>query len=202
MRNTKFTACSTYFQGVIKVLRLNRVGVYGDYNVCKYLKDNNLVTYIWETYAWSSGLWEPRRNIEQYLNGAYIGGVQVDLDHALTDNFGQWRIPMPFTFNPNVLKQVKDMYARSVSGTMLDSDISRAWLNCAIGNTPDGKKRNFGPATTLEYLSVDWNGKDTIYVVFQWAYAAYHPGSGLTSFYDMNDNLIVGDVSRTLPPGV
>ncbi len=80
-----------YFHGVHSVLPLSRIGAYGSYRVMKFLLDNHLITWAWQTYAWSGGQWEPRRHIEQYENGMSIGGASVDYNHALTTDFGQWR---------------------------------------------------------------------------------------------------------------
>src|SRR6266496_1301359 len=71
--------------------------------VIKYLLDNHLITWAWQTYAWSGGQWEPRRHIEQYENGMTVGGASVDYNHALTANFGQWRTSIMIDLsNPDV----------------------------------------------------------------------------------------------------
>jgi hypothetical protein len=79
-----------YFHGVKDVLGLNRVGVYGSYYVVKRLFNAGLVTYGWQTYAWSGGQWEPRAQLRQYKNGQRIGGLSCDYDRAVVADFGQW----------------------------------------------------------------------------------------------------------------
>ncbi len=92
-----------YFNGVHSVLPLSRIGAYGSYRVIKFLLDNHLITWAWQTYAWSGGQWDSRRHIEQYENGMTIGGASVDYNHALTTDFGQWRtITMIDLSNPDV----------------------------------------------------------------------------------------------------
>ena|GEM_PF-2007241 len=78
-----------YFQGAASVLGLDRTGVYGGYKVVKYLLDHELVTFAWQTAAWSAGKWDARAHIRQ---GAYIkiGGVQCDANTSQKDDFGQW----------------------------------------------------------------------------------------------------------------
>lgn len=100
-------AINAYFQGVASVIGLNRTGVYGGYWVVKRLFDAGLVTWGWQTEAWSgdpAGLapagpdgdyLDPRcqilqRNSEGFVN---IGGVQCDINDAMTLNFGQWNPP-------------------------------------------------------------------------------------------------------------
>jgi len=95
---------NAYFQGVASVIGLSRTGVYGGYWPVKRLFDAGLVTWGWQTEAWSA---DPagaaptgpdgtyldtrcqlvQRNALGYTN---IAGVQCDIDEAVTDNFGQW----------------------------------------------------------------------------------------------------------------
>lgn len=68
-----------------------RLGVYGEYDVVKTAFDQGIVKIGWQTYAWSSGKWEPRAQIQQYRNGVQLAGGTLDLDRAVTSDFGQWR---------------------------------------------------------------------------------------------------------------
>jgi Domain of unknown function (DUF1906) len=79
-----------YFRGVASVIGLSRTGAYGSYRVLQYLFDAGLISYGWQTYAWSSGQWEARAHIQQYENGANLAGASVDYDRSMQDNFGQW----------------------------------------------------------------------------------------------------------------
>src|SRR6266581_1372333 len=89
------TQVAPYFQGVAKGIGLSRTGAYGSYRLLKYLFDNNLIAWGWQTYAWSGGQWEPRAHIQQYLNGVSMSGHSVDYDRSIKSDFGQWRIGGP-----------------------------------------------------------------------------------------------------------
>lgn len=79
-----------YFKGVASVIGLSRTGVYGSYRVVKYLLDNGLVKWAWQTYAWSGGQWDPRAHIRQYQNGVNLAGHEVDYNESMHSDFGQW----------------------------------------------------------------------------------------------------------------
>lgn len=80
-----------YFRGVASVLGLDRTGAYGSYRVIKYLLDNNLIKWAWQTYAWSGGAWDSRAHIQQYSNGINLAGHSVDYDRAMHPDFGAWQ---------------------------------------------------------------------------------------------------------------
>ena len=79
-----------YFRGVADALGKTRIGVYGGLPVIKAVLGSGLVTYAWQTYAWSAGALDPRANLFQYSNGHVIGGCGVDFCHSYTADFGQW----------------------------------------------------------------------------------------------------------------
>lgn len=79
-----------YFQGVASVLGLPRVGGYGGYKVVKYLLDHGLITWAWQTAAWSGGKWDARAHIRQPGTGLRINGVSCDNDTATQTDYGQW----------------------------------------------------------------------------------------------------------------
>jgi hypothetical protein len=79
-----------YFKGVASSIGLHRTGAYGSYRVLKYLFDQGLITWGWQTYAWSGGLWESRAHIQQYQNGISLAGHDVDYDRSMHPDFGQW----------------------------------------------------------------------------------------------------------------
>jgi len=84
--------CIDYFKGIASVIGLARTGAYGSYRVLEYLFNNRLIAWGWQTYAWSSGVWEPRAHIQQYLNGVSLSGHSVDYNRSMQSDFGQWRI--------------------------------------------------------------------------------------------------------------
>lgn len=79
-----------YFRGCIDILSLSRVGAYGGIRTIKFLFDNGLITWGWQTYAWSSGQWDARAHVQQYKNATTVCGASVDLDRAMVDDYGQW----------------------------------------------------------------------------------------------------------------
>lgn len=74
------------------MLGVARPGVYGGLRQVGAMFDAGLVSYGWQTYAWSAGQWDSRAQIQQYRNNQVIGGVSVDFDRATTADFGQWSI--------------------------------------------------------------------------------------------------------------
>lgn len=90
----KLGAIADYFDGVISVLGLPRTGAYGGYWLIKRLFDANLITWGWQTYAWSGSptLWDSRAQLRQIHNGVLVGGADVDQDEAETVDFGQWTV--------------------------------------------------------------------------------------------------------------
>lgn len=82
-----------YFKAIASVIGLHRTGAYGSYRVIKYLLDHNLITWAWQTYAWSGGLWDDRAHIRQYQNGVTLAGApgySVDYNQSMKPDFGQW----------------------------------------------------------------------------------------------------------------
>lgn len=81
-----------YFKGCCDVLGRSRVGVYGGLETVRFAHIYRLADYLWQTYAWSKGVWYPLAQLRQVRNGVFVGGVEVDLDTAVAPNFGQWRL--------------------------------------------------------------------------------------------------------------
>lgn len=81
---------ANYFRGVASVLGLGRTGAYGSYRVIKYLLDNHLISWAWQTYAWSYDQWDSRAHIRQYQNRVNLAGASVDYNESRQPDFGQW----------------------------------------------------------------------------------------------------------------
>lgn len=95
----QFAAITAYFQGVASVIGLHRTGVYGEFDLVKYLMDHNLVGrsadgshfYAWQCYAWSGGRYDERCALAQDKNGVRLANAyDVDLDSAHAEDYGQW----------------------------------------------------------------------------------------------------------------
>lgn len=81
-----------YFQAAALALGgVHRVGVYGSFRTVSTLLSRGLVGFGWQTYAWSGGQWDARAQLRQVANSQQIAGGAVDVNEALTDQFGQWR---------------------------------------------------------------------------------------------------------------
>ena len=81
-------AISAYFDGVASVIGHGRTGIYGGFPVVKRLFDAGKVTYGWQAYAWSYGMWDGRAQLRQ-IPGSVDGG-SLDKDQAIADDYGQW----------------------------------------------------------------------------------------------------------------
>lgn len=80
-----------YFRGVGDVIKdVNRIGVYGGLRAVRHLHLRKLVKYVWQTYAWSGGVWYDTTHIRQYRNNIQVGGVDCDANRAQGDDYGQW----------------------------------------------------------------------------------------------------------------
>ena len=118
-----------YLRGVSKVIGKARCGIYGGYGSVRQAFDLGLVSYGWQTYAWSTGIWDDRALLRQVANGIKVGPADCDLDEAAywssakvltaNDDYGQW--PRPAAPDPkpaayrhttNLLRTV-DSYAKA-----------------------------------------------------------------------------------------
>ena len=79
----------TYMTGVKSVLGRGRTGIYGCFTSVRACFDAGLVTYGWQTSAWSGGQWDNRAQLQQYNYKVMIGPAQVDQDRAMAQDFGQ-----------------------------------------------------------------------------------------------------------------
>lgn len=82
-------------RGAASVIGAARVGVYGGRRAIEWARRDGVAAWFWQTYAWSGGVWVPGNHIEQYRNGVQLAGATLDLDRALTTDFGQWGEDMP-----------------------------------------------------------------------------------------------------------
>jgi hypothetical protein len=88
----QFALIAEYYRGVASVIGLPRTGAYGGYRTIKFLFDLGLITYGWQTYAWSGipTTWDSRAQLRQIKNGVLVGGIDCDLNDAMTADWGQW----------------------------------------------------------------------------------------------------------------
>lgn len=181
-----------YFKGVASVIGLNRTGAYGSYRVIKYLLDNKLIQWGWQTYAWSYGAWESRAHIRQYQNGVTLAGHSVDYDQSMQSDYGQWLI------GEHTLQTYNEQ-ATGFSGWFLAKSAS-VW-ECK----QTGKTIQFGLKSLYQKLSVDGQalpvvglpltgelqlpvkGKNVTVQIFERGVLVYDPGHILDSQPGMGD---------------
>lgn len=77
-----------YLAGADSVLGAGAVGEYGGFYPVRIARDHG-VAWTWQSSGWSGGQWDARDTIRQ-TGSATVGGVQVDVNEAMTADFGQW----------------------------------------------------------------------------------------------------------------
>lgn len=116
-----YPAIKEYFIGAASAegtLGKDRIGMYAGYGPIKWAFDTGLITWGWQTYAWSGGLWEKRAHIQQYQNGVTLGGKNVDYDRAMYDDYGQWKIgESPVALTADDVARVAAATAKAVAQT-------------------------------------------------------------------------------------
>ncbi len=136
---------SAYFQGVASVMPVSQIGVYGSYRVVKGLKEAGLVTWCWQTYAWSGGQWYDGNHVEQYQNSQNIGGGDVDFCRNKTSDFGQWlhtsvagqqqtSAPQP-SAGSDPAERPGDIAGPAMSARSLDVKVNDLWANELAGTS-------------------------------------------------------------------
>ncbi len=93
--DTSAAAVTPYFRGVDAVLGRARVGVYGGYYVVAGLWNEGLVGYVWQTLAWSHGLWFSHACLRQTNINIPFAGFNVDPDTAVCADYGQFPYSPP-----------------------------------------------------------------------------------------------------------
>ena len=88
-------AVQAYFEGIATVLPPSIIGMYGGYAVIAWAYGRGLAAWYWQTYAWSHNTWAGHVNIEQHANGVHVAGGDVDLDWAITPDYGGWSMSTP-----------------------------------------------------------------------------------------------------------
>lgn len=93
--DTTLAKVREYFKGLSTAYPKSRIGVYGGYWIIKGLADEKLVTWLWQTRAWSKVngkvRWDERIHLAQFPKSSHdvVLGV-CDLDWSLKADYGQW----------------------------------------------------------------------------------------------------------------
>jgi hypothetical protein len=85
----KWAPIEEFFREVQSWLTVGRTGVYGGKNTVEHLFNKKLVTWKWQTYAWSGGQWADV-HIRQYDNENPLCGGAVDFNRSMKKDYGQW----------------------------------------------------------------------------------------------------------------
>lgn len=82
-----------YQLGVLSILgSLQRVGIYGGYEVVRDAHDREYAGWFWQSLAWQHGRGVyPNANLFQYQNGQILNGAAVDYNRSINPDFGIWR---------------------------------------------------------------------------------------------------------------
>lgn len=149
-------AADAYFQGIVSVLGVARVGAYASTGVLRHLKSAGLITYTWRTMStdWNGGAGNPGEfDIVQtgYYNSNY------DHDVANVADFGQWSkhggayVAPPSSTPPTPPPASTTYQYRASHNTQTPIAVDGAFgpaswkaLQYVLGVTPDGV---LGPVT-------------------------------------------------------
>lgn len=136
---SQWPAVAEALRGAASIIGLERVGIYGSYHACLWAKRDNVARWLWQTYAWSAGTWVTGLHIKQYRNGVNVAGASVDLDQALTVDYGQWGQQQ---LGDDMSDQAESILASLANG-------SRTYVGS------DGKQHEFVPTTEI-YRNIDF----------------------------------------------
>jgi peptidoglycan hydrolase-like protein with peptidoglycan-binding domain len=134
-------AINDSLNGVASVIGRGRTALYAGYWVVKRAFDAGVISYGFQTYAWSGGNWDPRAQVQQYSNGHDING-SVDLCRNPIADFGA---------SSSVAAGGGGSSAPAGGGNITSRptrDLQQALANRGIGLGPDGVDGIYGPATT------------------------------------------------------
>ena len=95
-----------WFRGINSVLGVQRTGVYGGIDVCRWAAADGVIgnsrtpghRWAWQTKAWSRGQIDPAAVLYQRVvstasnPGPVVGGLEVDVNDVLAEDCGQWNL--------------------------------------------------------------------------------------------------------------
>jgi Rv2525c-like, glycoside hydrolase-like domain len=140
-----------YFRGITSVWPKGRTGIYGGRRVIEAAKREGWCPWLWQTFAWSDGVWVPGAHIQQYRNEVNFQGHDVDLDRALTATYGQWAIAPPPPPQPPYRRPIATLATVKGETVMPSYLIKHANHPEVFGLWPSGLVRHIGPAEYKAY---------------------------------------------------
>ncbi|OBG27305.1 twin-arginine translocation pathway [Mycobacterium alsense] len=95
-----------WFRGINSVLGVQRTGVYGGIDVCRWAAADGVIgssrtrghRWAWQTRSWSRGQIDPAAVLYQRVvstasnPGPRVGGLEVDVNDVLAGDCGQWNL--------------------------------------------------------------------------------------------------------------
>lgn len=137
--DTDWASVAPYFDGVISVLGLARVGTYGGLRVIDGAHSIG-IRYLWQTVAWSGGIWSQWATIRQPI-GTTLNG-QADYDTSMTADFGQYprTNPQPVPTPATTLED--DMAFEKTIATGFGADAKGAITDASAGTVVALPPRN------------------------------------------------------------
>lgn len=136
--DTTGPAVADYFAGILSILGLPRVGAYGGINPIGWLFDHDMITYGWQTSAWSRGLWDPRAQAQQYRYDINIGGTLCDVSRITALDWGQWAAAGTTTDRGVIMSQVSSFTPAALA------QLADAVANHPIAKLPAGAQTDDG----------------------------------------------------------
>jgi len=86
------TETDAYFRGILSVVPVSQVGVYGNYITIDWIYKHGLAAYFCQSNAWPQPQgWHPIAQMRQDVRSLWIGAVHCDRLTVTTDDFGQCR---------------------------------------------------------------------------------------------------------------
>lgn len=87
----KLGPLADYYRAWVDTCGVARVGGYGGYYTIRRLFDAGLITYGWQTRAWSGGQWDSRAHLRQ-IGSVVLGGARVDVNDIIHPSYGGWQV--------------------------------------------------------------------------------------------------------------
>lgn len=150
-RESEYIGIEEYLKGARSASDEYRVGVYGCYEVCRRMKEANLVDCTWQCVAWSGGRLYDKRNVYQegagrmvYDEQGEILEVDPDILYTSFEDAGLW--------NLNTKKKYEGR--ESKPGDWDYEAVEKAKKSGLMIGYPDGTFRPDSPVTRGELATV------------------------------------------------
>lgn len=88
-----FPAIDAYQRGAQSALGIDRVGIYGSYDVIEHCRQSGAARWLWQCLAWSKGRKHSARHLFQDYPGTVINGGEVDINETNGDDLGWLWLP-------------------------------------------------------------------------------------------------------------